>query len=186
MAKYQHLWQEITKTVDSAINLPNNRYNYYYLYLIKRDKNYRIYENEHLLINYVYNQILKSNFEELSKLSVINTLGLLFGGINVVKDRNQYCLITHASHYKSYYEITHSSELYPNGDKSLNDFDKAVKLILSPKSKLVKISKCTGISYHVIQQYRTNLELLGHASWLNVNLLSQLYDQHTFEDFIAR
>lgn len=178
MVKYHQLWQGITRNIDSVANISNNHYNYYYRYLIKRDNNYHIFESKHLLINYVYNKVLENN----PTVPMINNVGLLFGKINVVKHRQQYYLIMHANHYKSYYEIIHSSEIYLNGDKSLNALDKAIKLILNPKSKLIKISKYTGISYDIIQQYQSNPDLLGHASWLNISLLSQVYNQHIFEN----
>lgn len=82
--------------------------------------------------------------------------------INAVLDNYRYKLAT-------YY-------LKNGQDERGSELDHAKALIADKNNSLTQISEITKIPYQSLRNYRANISSLDKASWLRINLLSQVYD----------
>ena len=61
-------------------------------------------------------------------------------------------------------------------DERGSELDRAKALIADKNNSLKQISEITKIPYQSLRNYRANISSLDKASWLRINLLSQVYD----------
>lgn len=61
-------------------------------------------------------------------------------------------------------------------DERGSELDRAKALIADKNNSLKQISEITKIPYQSLCNYRANISSLDKASWLRINLLSQVYD----------
>lgn len=61
-------------------------------------------------------------------------------------------------------------------DECGSELDRAKALIADRNNSLKQISEITNIPYQSLRNYRANISSLDKASWLRINLLSQVYD----------
>lgn len=61
-------------------------------------------------------------------------------------------------------------------DERGSELNRAKALIADKNNSLKQISKITKIPYQSLCNYRANMSSLDKASWLRINLLSQVYD----------
>lgn len=62
-----------------------------------------------------------------------------------------------------------------------SDLNKAKKLLADRNNKVNYLSEITGIDYHVLTNYRYNLDSLDNASGERINKLAQFYDYLNYE-----